>query len=138
MIVQEYNRVPQEVWVVTTETMENNRDAVCAYLEGRIAAKQWISEGEDYTDNQDAAVAIAEEYGESPGEGDLEEWQIEMEQNWALTGGAPLDSFDEWNEGMIDAGNVPEGFDWREHADFSCLTEAQENLGLEVEPGNLD
>ena len=47
MIVQEYNRVPQEVWVVTEETMENNRDAVCAYLEGRIAAKQWISEGDE-------------------------------------------------------------------------------------------
>jgi ABC-type nitrate/sulfonate/bicarbonate transport system substrate-binding protein len=138
MIVQEYQRVPQEVWVVTTETMENNRDAVCAYLEGRIAAKQWISEGADYTDNQDAAVAIAESYGEEPSEGDLDEWQIEMEQNWALTGGAPLDSFDVWNQAMVDAGNVEEGFDWREHADFSCLTEAQENLGLEVEPGNLD
>jgi ABC-type nitrate/sulfonate/bicarbonate transport system substrate-binding protein len=137
MIVQEYHRVPQEVWVVTTETMENNRDAVCAYLEGRIAAKQWISAGADYMDNQDAAVAIAEERGETPSEGDLGEWTIEMEQNWALTGGAPLDSFDEWNEAMIGAGNVPEGFDWREHADFSCLTEAQENLGLEVEPGNL-
>ena len=138
MIVQEYNRVPQEVWVVTEETMENNRDAVCAYLEGRIAAKQWISEGDDYMDNQDAAVAIAEERGETPSEGDLDEWQIEMEQNWSLTGGAPLDSFEEWNDGMIAAGNVPEGFDWQEHADFSCLTEAQENLGLEVEPGNLD
>ena len=130
MIVQEYERYPQEVWVVTEETMENNRDAVCAYLEGRIAAKQWISEGEDYTDNQDAAVAIAEEYGETPSEGDLDEWQIEMEQNWALTGGAPLDSFDEWNEAMIEAGNVGEGFDWTELAVFSCLSEVQEVLGL--------
>src|SRR5918997_1941709 len=138
MIVQEYQRVPQEVWVVTADTMENNRDAVCAYLEGRIAAKQWISEGEDYTDNQDAAVAIAEEYGETPSEGDLGEWQIEMEQNWALTGGSPVEGFEEGNQAMIDAGNVPEGFDWREHADFSCLTEVQERLGVEVEPGNLD
>jgi ABC-type nitrate/sulfonate/bicarbonate transport system substrate-binding protein len=138
MIVQEYNRVPQEVWVVTAETLENDRDAVCNYLEGRIAAKQWISEGEDYMDNQEAALAIAEEYGETPSEGDLDEWQIEMEQNWSLTGGAPLDGFEEWNQAMIDSGNVPDGFDWTEHADFSCLTEAQENLGLDVEPGNLD
>ena len=137
MIVQEYNRVPQEVWVVTTETMENNRDAVCAYLEGRIAAKQWISEGEDYTDNQDAAVAIAEARGETPSEGDLGEWTIEMEQNWSLTGGAPMDSFEAWNDAMIEAGNVDEGFDWTEHADFTCLTEVQEKLELEVEPGNL-
>jgi ABC-type nitrate/sulfonate/bicarbonate transport system substrate-binding protein len=138
MIVQDYERYPQEVWVTTEEILENNRDAVCAYLEGRIAAKQWISEGDDYKDNQDAALAIAEEYGETPSEGDLDEWEIEMEQNWSLTGGAPLDSFDAWNEGMIDAGNVPEGFDWTEYADFSCLTEAQENLGVEVEPGNLE
>jgi ABC-type nitrate/sulfonate/bicarbonate transport system substrate-binding protein len=137
MIVQEYKRFPQEVWVVTADTMENNKDAVCAYLEGRIAAKQWISEGDDYKDNQDAAVAIAEERGEDPSEGDLDEWTIEMEQNWSLTGGAPMDSFDDWNQAMIDAGNVDEGFDWTEHADFSCLTEAQEKLGLEVEPGNL-
>ena len=137
MIVQEYKRYPQEVWVVTAETMENNKDAVCAYLEGRIAAKQWISEGEDYKDNQDAAVAIAADRGEDPSEGDLDEWTIEMEQNWSLTGGAPMESFDAWNEAMIEAGNVDEGFDWTEHADFSCLTEAQEKLDLEVEPGNL-
>jgi ABC-type nitrate/sulfonate/bicarbonate transport system substrate-binding protein len=137
MIVQEYKRFPQEVWVTTAETMENNKDAVCAYLEGRIAAKQWISAGDDYKDNQDAAVAIAEARGETPSEGDLDEWTIEMEQNWSLTGGAPMDSFDDWNQAMIDAGNVDEGFDWTEHADFSCLTEAQEKLGLEVEPGNL-
>jgi ABC-type nitrate/sulfonate/bicarbonate transport system substrate-binding protein len=137
MIVQEYQRVPQEVWVVTAETMEKNRDAVCAYLEGRIAAKQWISEGADYTDNQDEAVKIAEEYGEKPAEGDLEEWQIEMEQNWSLTGGSTLESFEKWNQDMIDAGNVPEGFDWKEHVDFSCLTEVQEKLGLEVEPGKV-
>jgi len=138
MIVQESTAIWDAIWVTTDEILENNRDAVCAYLEGRIAAKQWISEGEDYTDNQDAAVAIGEKYNLEHSEGDLDEWQIEMEQNWALTGGAPLDSFDEWNEGMIAAGNVPEGFEWREHADFSCLTEAQENLGLDVEPGNLE
>lgn len=137
MIVQEYKRVPQEVWVVTQDTMDNNKDAVCAYLEGRIAAKQWSAEGDDYTANQDAAVAIAKEYGEEPAEGDLEEWELEMTQNWSLTGGAPLDTFDQWNEDMIDSGNVPDGFNWREHADFSCLTQAQKNLGLEVEPGNI-
>ena len=137
MIYQEYKDAPQEVWVVKAETMEENKDAVCAYLEGRIAAKQWASEGDDYTDNQDAAVAIGEKYDLEPTEGDLDEWQAEMEHNWALTGGAPLEAFDQWNEDMIANGNVPEGFDWKEHADFSCLTQAQENLGLDVEPGEL-
>jgi ABC-type nitrate/sulfonate/bicarbonate transport system substrate-binding protein len=134
MIYQEFRDAPQELWVVTDETMENNRDAVCAYLEGRIAAKQWLSEGEDFTDNQEAGVAIARERGLDPSEGDLDEWQTEMEGNWSLDGGAPAESFDAWNQDMINNGNVPEGFDWKEHADFSCLWEAQENLGLEQNP----
>ncbi len=61
MIYQEYRDAPQEVWVVQEETMEDDHDAVCAYLQGRIAAKQWISAGKDYTENQDAAVAITED-----------------------------------------------------------------------------
>jgi len=137
MIYQEYKDVPQEVWVVKSDTMENNKDAVCAYLKGRIQAKQWASEGDDYTDNQDAAVAIGEKYDLEPTEGDLDEWQAEMEYNWALTGGAPLDAFEQWNDDMIANGNVPDGFDWKEHADFSCLTQVQEDLGLEVQPGEL-
>jgi ABC-type nitrate/sulfonate/bicarbonate transport system substrate-binding protein len=137
MIVQEYKRVPQEVWVVTEETMEENKDAVCAYLEGRIKAKRWAAEGENYDDNQDAAVKIGEKYGEEPAEGDLEEWQIEMTQNWSLTGGAPADTFDEWNEDMIDSGNVPDDFKWQDHVDFSCLTQIQEDLGIDVEPGEV-
>ena len=137
MIYQEYKDVPQEVWVVKDETMENNKDAVCAYLQGRIEAKQWASEGDDYTDNQDAAVAIGEKYDLEPTEGDLDEWQAEMEYNWALTGGAPLEAFDQWNKDMIANGNVPDDFDWKEHADFSCLTQVQEDLGLEVQPGEV-
>jgi ABC-type nitrate/sulfonate/bicarbonate transport system substrate-binding protein len=137
MIYQEYKDAPQEVWVVKSDTMEDNKDAVCAYLKGRIQAKQWASEGDDYTDNQDAAVAIGEKYDLEPSEGDLDEWQAEMEYNWALTGGAPLDSFEQWNKDMIANGNVPEGFDWKEHVDFSCLTQAQEDLGLEVQPGDV-
>jgi ABC-type nitrate/sulfonate/bicarbonate transport system substrate-binding protein len=137
MIFEEYHEAPQEVWVVTEETLENERESVCAYLEGRIAAKQWISEGEDFRTNQDEAVAIAEDQGLKPAEGDLEEWQVEMEHNWALDGGASEEAFDLWNQDMIDNGNVPEGFDWREHADFSCLTEVQEKLGLEPNPGDI-
>jgi ABC-type nitrate/sulfonate/bicarbonate transport system substrate-binding protein len=137
MIVQEYKRVPQEVWVVTEDTMQNNKDAVCAYLKGRIQAKRWAAEGKNYDDNQDAAVKIAEKYGEKPAEGDLEEWKIEMTENWSLTGGAPADTFDEWNQDMIDSGNVPKGFKWQEHVDFSCLTQIQKDLGIDVEPGNV-
>lgn len=134
MIFEEYKEAPQEVWVVTEDTMKNEKESVCAYLEGRIAAKQWISEGEDYTDNQDAAIKVASDRGLEPAEGDLEEWAIEMEHNWALDGGSSAEAFETWNQDMIENGNVPEGFDWRDHVDFSCLNEVQEKLGLEANP----
>lgn len=137
MLYEEFHDVPQEVWVVRTETLEDNEDAVCAYLEGRIAAKQWASEGDDYRANQDAAVKIAEDRDVKASAGDLEEWELEMTGNWALDGGSSEESFEEWTQDMIDNGNVPEDFDWREHVDFGCLTQAQENLGLEPNPGDI-
>ena len=39
---------------------------------------------------------------------------------------------------MIANENVPEGFDWREHADFTCLWQVQEELGLEKNPNPDD
>ena len=138
MIYQEYEDSPQEVWVVKQETLDDNEPAVCAYLEGRIAAKQWIGEGEDYTDNQEDAIAIAEERGLDPSEGDLSEWEAEITGNWSMDGGAPADAFEAWSQDMIANGNVPEDFDWTEHVDFDCLWQAQEELGLEQNPAEGD
>jgi hypothetical protein len=143
MIYQEFVDAPQEVWVVKQETLDNNERAVCAYLEGRIAAKQWIGAGADYTKNQDQAIAIAEEgtevvEGISPAEGDLAEWDTEIEGNWSMDGGAPAAAFEQWNEDMIANGNVPEDFDWKEYVDFDCLWQSQENLGLEQNPAPED
>jgi ABC-type nitrate/sulfonate/bicarbonate transport system substrate-binding protein len=137
MIVQDFKEVPQEVWVVREDTLKEHKDEVCAYVEGRVAALQFVSRGENYTDNQDEAVQITIDHGLDPSEEEIAEWPEEMGTQLALTGGASAESFDVWNQDMIDNGNVPEGFDWKEHADFSCLTQAQEKLGLEVQPGNL-
>jgi ABC-type nitrate/sulfonate/bicarbonate transport system substrate-binding protein len=136
MIFQEFVDSPQEVWVTTADFLEENEEAVCAYLEGRIQAKRWMGEGEDLTANQDAAIEIGRKppYRLEPAEGDLAEWDTEITDNWSLDGGAPADSFDQWNEDMIANENVPEGFDWKEHADFNCLWQVQEKLGLENNP----
>jgi ABC-type nitrate/sulfonate/bicarbonate transport system substrate-binding protein len=134
MIYQEFVDSPQEVWVVQSDFLEENEEAVCAYLEGRIQAKRWMGEGDDYTDNQDAAIEIGKEYRLEPAEGDLAEWDTEITDNWSLDGGAPADAFDQWNQDMIDNENVPEGFDWKEHADFDCLWQVQDKLGLEKNP----
>jgi hypothetical protein len=140
MIYQRFVDSPQEVWVVTEDFLGENEEAVCAYLEGRILAKRWIGEGDDHTANQDQAIELASEHEANlePAEGDLAEWATEIEDNWAMDGGAPAEAFDQWNQDMIDNGNVPEGFDWKEHADFSCLWAIQEELGLEENPSSDD
>ena len=134
MIYADYNVVPQEVWVVQSETLEENEEAVCAFVEGRVAAKQWLSEGDDYVTNRDAAIAIGDEYGFEPSEGEIAEWANEMTDNWSLDAGAPADTWTEWTDYMIDEGVIPEDYDWRDHVDFNCLWEAQEKLGLEMNP----
>jgi ABC-type nitrate/sulfonate/bicarbonate transport system substrate-binding protein len=138
MIYQRFVDSPQEVWVVTSDFLEENEEAVCAYLQGRIEAKRWMGEGEDLTANQDAAIQLGKKYGLEPAEGDLAEWDTEITDNWALDGGAPAEAFDQWNEDMIANENVPEGFDWKEHADFNCLWQVQEELGLEKNPSPDD
>ena len=134
MIYQRFVDSPQEVWVTTADFLEENEEAVCAYLQGRIEAKGWMGEGADHTDNQDEAIEIGREYGLEPAEGDLAEWETEITDNWALDGGAPADAFDQWTEDMKSTGNVPEDFDWKEHADFTCLWQVQDELGLENNP----
>jgi ABC-type nitrate/sulfonate/bicarbonate transport system substrate-binding protein len=136
MIFQKFVDAPQEVWVVTEEFLNENEDAVCAYLQGRIQAKRWIGAGEDLKKNQDAAVEIGRESDEKlePAEGDLAEWENEVEGNWSLDGGAPAAAFDQWTEDMIAEDVVPEGFEWRDYADFDCVWRIQEELGLEQNP----
>ncbi|PEG42290.1 hypothetical protein CQY20_02450 [Mycolicibacterium agri] len=137
MIEKKYQEVPQETWVVREETLENHKDEVCAYIEGRVEALQYVSEGPDHTANRDAVLEIVRARGLDPSQAEIDEWTQEMSNQLALDGGSSLESFEQWNQDMIDNGNVPEGFDWKEHADFSCLTAAQEKLGLKPDPGNI-
>ena len=136
ILFYEVKEAPQELWVVTRSFLERNRQAVCAYLEGRIQAKRWAAEGgpPHYDANKDEAVAMARERRIDPTRGDLEEWGTEMETNWSLDGGASAASFDAFVEDLKAAGTVPDGFNWREHVDFSCLREVQQKLGLEPNP----
>ena len=140
MIYERFVDAPQEVWIVREDFLAENEDAVCAYLQGRIEAKRWMGEGEDYKANQDEAIEIGREHEANlePAEGDLAEWENEITNNWSLDGGAPAAAFDQWTEDMIANENVPEGFEWRDHVDFDCLWQVQEELGLEQNPAESD
>ena len=137
MFHKEARDAPQEVWVVRTDFLEENREAVCNYIKGRVQAFQYAGEGENFTDNRDEIVELTRERGLEPSPDEIAEWEQEMGNQIALNGGASEEAFEEWNQGMIENENVPEDFDWRDHVDFSCLTEVQEELGLPVEPGDV-
>ncbi len=134
MFHQEFREIPQEVWVVRSDFLEENREAVCGYIKGRIQAFQYAAEGETFTDNQDEIVELTRERGLDPSEDEIADWEAEMGTQLALEGSASEEAFDAWNDDMIANENVPEDFDWRDHVDFGCLNEAQEELGLPIEP----
>ena len=52
MIVKEYSEVPQETWVVRSDTLKDHTDEVCAYVQGRVQALQYVSAGETHTANE--------------------------------------------------------------------------------------
>lgn len=126
--------VPQEIWVVTRETIENNRDAVCAFVLGRIRGKQWAAEGADRRANVDEALEIVKRHGIEPTEDELADWARELEGNQSLDGGATIEGLDKFQQDLRTLGIVSEEFNWRDHADLSCVSEAQQALGLAQRP----
>jgi ABC-type nitrate/sulfonate/bicarbonate transport system substrate-binding protein len=130
--------VPQESWVVTRNVWENNRDAVCAFIHGRIQGKQWAYEGDDHKANIEQATEIVRKYDIDPTEDELGDWVRELEGNQSLDAGTTVEALDKFQADLKSLGNLSEDFDWRDHADFSCLWEAQEQLGLPLRPERYD
>lgn len=137
ILYEEAAPLPQEIWVVTREFLDNNQDAVCAFIEGRIMGKQWAAEGEDMSANIDEALEIVRNYDIDPSENELADWARELQGNQSLDGGADVEGFDNFQQNLKDLGTLSEDFEWRDHADFTCLWQAQENLGLERRPADL-
>ena len=134
ILYEEAAEVPQEIWIVTREVWNENRDAVCAFIEGRIMGKLWAAEGEDMRANIDEALEIVRRYDIDPSEDELADWARELQGNQSLDGGTTIEGLDQFQANLQQLGIVSEDFEWRDHADFSCLHEAQENLGLEPRP----
>jgi ABC-type nitrate/sulfonate/bicarbonate transport system substrate-binding protein len=134
ILYEESAEVPQEAWVVRRETWENNRDAVCAFVRGRIMGKQWAAEGEDSRANIEEATEIVRGYDIDPTEDELNDWAREINGNFSLDAGTTIAALDKFEQDLTTLGHLPEEFDWRDHADFSCVWEAQEALGLPQRP----
>ena len=126
--------VPQEGWVVTRETWNNNRDAVCAFVYGRIQGKQWAAEGDDMRANIDEATEIVRKYDIDPTEDELKDWERELQGNQSLDAGTTEAALDKFQSDLKSLGQLADDFDWRDYADFSCVNEAQEALELPQRP----
>jgi ABC-type nitrate/sulfonate/bicarbonate transport system substrate-binding protein len=126
--------VPQEGWVVTRETWENNRDAVCAFVYGRIQGKQWAAEGDNMRANIDEATEIVKKYDIEPTEDELKDWERELQGNQSLDAGTTEAALDKLQADLKSLDQLAADFDWRDHADFSCVHEAQTALNLPQRP----
>lgn len=134
ILYEEAAEVPQEAWMVTRETWNNNRDAVCAFVRGRIEGKQWAAEGDDMRANIPEALEIIRKYDIDPSEDELGDWARELQGNMSLDAGTTEAALDKFVDDLKGLGHLPADFDWRDHADFSCVHEAQEALGLPQRP----
>ncbi len=126
--------LPQEGYFVEREFLNEHRDSVCAFILARIMGKQWGYEGADHTANLAQAQEIALEHGVEPSEDELAGWAHELEGNLSMDAGTDLEGLDKFNADLQELGVLSEGFNWRDHADFSCVWEAQEALGLPLRP----
>ncbi len=74
-------------------------------------------------------------YGVDPTENEIAGWVHELEGNLSLDGGTTIAALDKFQKDLKTAGAISASFNWRDHADFSCLSEAQQSLGLPLRPG---
>lgn len=134
VLYNENREIPNELLVVESSTLEENRDSVCAYLEGRIRGHQWLTEGEDNRENLDEVVEMVEAEGVQVTDADVEGLPQQAEENFSHDGGVSAEGFDSKVSIFESTGDVSEDFDWRDHVDFGCVHEVQEDLGLDLRP----
>ncbi len=122
--------VPRQIW-------EDHRDAVCAALEGQMETVTWLF---DYEEERGAEkvpdlIRVHEEFGFDSA-GVEEAWLSTYPHTTSRDMGATPDALDrqmEIHKGAEDP-VISQDFDWRDHADFSCLWELQELYGHPLRP----
>lgn len=142
VLYEEVVDMAQGMFLVTRETMENNRDAVCGALRGLFEANQWIASGEepDWSDRRPQVEEYLTTNGYDPSPSGLDvqrTWEQSQQHNfnWALDLGAPVEAWDRQLQIMSrEGGEISADFDWRDHVDFSCLWELQDEAGLPRNP----
>jgi hypothetical protein len=84
--------------------------------------------------NMDVALQIVRKHRIDPTEDELADWERELRGNQSLDGGAEEQGLDKLQQDLKTLRLLSERFAWRDHADFSCVWQAQKKLGLPVRP----
>lgn len=134
ILYNESREIANELLVVETSTLEENRESVCAYVEGRMRGHQWATEGEDNSENLDEIVEMVEAEGVEVTEEDIEGYPKQAGENWSADLGASAEAMNRAVSIFKDTGDLSEDFDWRDHSDFGCVHQVQEDLGLDKRP----
>ncbi len=128
-------------YVVRRDTWENNRDAVCAALEGHLEALTWMFDYQEEraADKVPALEELWERYGYDP-ETVEGPWLATYPFVAARDLGASAVALDRQMElhKSADEPVISDDFDWRDYADFSCLWELQELYGYTPNPDPAD
>ncbi len=125
------DRVPiaTEFWVVRRDVFEENQDAVCALVEGLVAGKQWAAQ-----QGVDAVLEVLVDNGIDPTQGFIDTFDGAVE-NWSLDGGASMEALETQMQILQrEGGEMSPTFPWRDHFDWTCVWQAQDNLGLPQNP----
>jgi ABC-type nitrate/sulfonate/bicarbonate transport system substrate-binding protein len=132
VVYNEPRKIAQEGYVVQNSFLEENRDAVVAYLYAIIQAKQFIKD----LDTKDEVIELLEGYDfEFPPEF-VDAYESNV-NNLSADGGFEIEEMQLlWDE-LAQSGEAPADIDWRSVLDLEPLWEAQEAAGLPRRPESL-
>tara|TARA_B100000768_G_C11261329_1_gene368904 strand:+ start:895 stop:1959 length:1065 start_codon:yes stop_codon:yes gene_type:complete len=121
--------VPQEGFITNMEWGAKNEDALYAWQYAELKARLWLHD----RSNKEAAYSEMRAKGfEIPPEFEAQ-YETELDQI-SKDGGFSAESMDSFAQGVIDLGQVPGNFDWRDHVDLRFLHAAQDSLGIPRRP----
>jgi ABC-type nitrate/sulfonate/bicarbonate transport system substrate-binding protein len=132
VVYNEQRIIAQEGYTVKRSFLEENRDAVTAYLYAVIKAKQYIS---DYSTKDEIIEIMTAHEFEFPQE--FVDTYEETFNNHSFDGGFEIPEMELIFEEMSEVGEVPADIDWRSVVDLESLWAAQEALGLPRRPASL-
>jgi hypothetical protein len=127
----------QTQFIVTRQTWDNHRDAVCAAMEGHLETVLWLLDykEERAADKWPEIAPYFDKYGYDSSDG-ARLWNASYPGTFSFDLGSRIEGLDTQAEihASADDAALSADFDWRDYADFSCLWELQAAYGLPLRP----